>query len=108
MGHAVGAKALHPAAFVIDADQQVRPLAFEIGAQFTELLAAFPVTGEQGDATGQRVLDAAAVVLAECQAGNIDDEGGVFGAHELNGWMKMLDHDKAGGEVGFVAYGNMG
>ena len=76
---AVGAKTLHPAAFMIDADQQVITQGLDLGAQLAELLAVFPVAGEQDDAAGQRVLEAAAIVLAEFETGDVDDEGGVLG-----------------------------
>ncbi len=79
VGEAVRFEALHAAAFMVDANQQVIAHAFDVGAQAAQLLAVLPVAAKQNDAAGQRVLEAAAVGLAERQAGDVDDQGGVLG-----------------------------
>ena len=76
VGETVGAKALHAPAFVVHADQQVAPHAFDLGAQGTELRAAFPVASKQDDPAGERVPEALAVRSSQPGAGNIEDDGG--------------------------------
>ena len=62
VGEAIAAKALHPAALMVDADQQVRPDRLDLGRQRSELGPVNPVAGEQHQATGQRMLQPAPVV----------------------------------------------
>jgi hypothetical protein len=76
VGEAVGAKALHAPAFVVDADQQVGAQVLDLGAQGTELRAAFPVASKQDDPAGERVPEALAVRSGQPGAGNIEDDGG--------------------------------
>ncbi len=81
MGKAIGLETLHPAAFVVDADQQVFSYFFDLLAQLLQLRPVLPVAGKQNHAPDQRVLQALAVSFGQTQAGNVDDEGRVLG-HE--------------------------
>ena len=83
VGEAIGFKALHTPAFVVHANQQVRAHAFDGRAQAGQLLAALPITAKQNNAACQRVFQAAAVVLGQGGAGDVDDEGGVLGHNGL-------------------------
>jgi len=75
---AVAAKALHAAAFVIDADQQVGAYFFDLPAQLGELGAALPVAAKQNHTAHQRVCEALALGFVEPGAGDVDDQGGVL------------------------------
>ncbi len=76
---AIGAEALHAAAFVVHADQEVGPLGLDVGAQRGELLAVFPVAGEEDQTAHERVRQAAAIVGVQCGAGDVEHHGGMFG-----------------------------
>ena len=69
MRKTIRAEALHPAAFVVDADQQVGPDRLDLRGQRGELGTVGPVAGKQDQATGQRVLQAAAIVRVQPGAG---------------------------------------
>jgi hypothetical protein len=77
VGEAVGAQALHPAALVVDADQQVLADGLDLGDQRGELGPVLPVAGEQDQPAGQRMGQAAAVVGAQRGAGDVEDDGAV-------------------------------
>ncbi|OMP13310.1 hypothetical protein COLO4_01901 [Corchorus olitorius] len=83
MRESVGTKTLHAPALVVHADQQVGFDALDIGAQLHQLLAAFPVAGEEDDAADQRMRQAPAVRVGERLAGDVDDQGCVLG-HAMN------------------------
>ena len=77
VGEAVGAKTLHPAAFMVHTDQQVGPHGLDVAAQRGELGAVLPVAGEQDDPGGERVLQAAAVGGGQGGASDVEDQGGM-------------------------------
>ena len=79
MCEAIGFEALHAAAFMVNADQQIRAHAFDLAAQCSKLLAVLPVACKQNHATHQRVFEALAVCLGKGQSGNVNDERGVLG-----------------------------
>ena len=81
MGEAVAAKTLDATALVIDADQHVGSHRLDLGRELDELAPALPVAPEQDEATGQGVLQAAAVVGIERQAGDVEDDRGVAVDH---------------------------
>lgn len=81
VGEAIGAKALHPAALVVDADEQVLADRLDFSGELGELLAVAPVAREQDDAPSERVLEAAAVFGVEREAGDVEDDRGVRVAH---------------------------
>ena len=83
MGKAIGFKALHAAAFVIHANQQVFANAFDRRAQAGELGTVLPIAGKQNDAACVWVFQAAAIVFGQTQAFNVDDEWGVLGRGDL-------------------------
>ena len=78
MGEAVGAETLHPAAFMIDADQQVIAHRLDRRCELGELPPVAPVAREQDHAADERVRQARAILWPEFQAGDVDDEGGLF------------------------------
>ncbi len=78
MRKAVGAKALHAPAFVIDADQQVGAHFFDLPAQLGELGAVLPVAAKQNHAAHQRMREALALGFVQPGAGDVDDQGGVL------------------------------
>ena len=79
VGEAVGAKALHAAAFVVHANQQVGPHGLDVAAQGGELGTVLPVATEQDDTAGERVGQAAAVSRSQRGAGHVQDDGGMEG-----------------------------
>ena len=83
VGEAVGAKALHAAAFMVHRNQQVGADRLGLGGHGGELMAVVPVAAEQDQAAGQRMLQAAAVVGGEFGAGHVQDDGrmGVRAVH---------------------------
>ena len=94
MREAIGAKALHAAAFVVDADQQVGPQPLDAGAQRRELRAALPVAPEQNQPAHQRMRQAAAVVVGQLGASDVDDQGGVlhgFRYYDINSFLRLPD-----------------
>ena len=82
MRKAVGAKALHAPAFVVHANEQVVTHSFDGAGQFQQLGAVVPVARKQDHAAGQRVRQAAAVGVAERGAGDVKNQGSVFGHGE--------------------------
>ena len=76
---AVGAEALHAAAFVVDADQHVGAHVLDGGGELGELAPVLPVAREQDQAAGERVLQAAAVGRRQRGAGDVEHDGGVGG-----------------------------
>jgi hypothetical protein len=62
---AVGAKALHAAAFVVDANQQVGPDRLDLGVERGHLRAVLPVAGEMDHAAHQRIGQAPAVGVVQ-------------------------------------------
>ena len=102
MGEAVGAEALHAAAFVVDADQQVGPQRLDLGDELGQLAPVLPVAREQDQAAGERVREAAAVVGVERGAGDVEHDGGVSEGLFMAHCLRLDDHE-AGRVVGFVA-----
>ena len=74
---AVGTEALHAAAFVVDAHEQVGPDRLHLRHQLGDLLAVDPVAAEQDRAAGERMREAAPVVGAQRRAGHVEDDGRV-------------------------------
>ncbi len=74
MRETIGLKALHAAALMVDANQQVAADFLHLGAQGAELLTVFPVAGEQNNAAGQRMLEPLTISFGQREAGNVDDE----------------------------------
>ncbi len=83
VGEAIGLEALHAAAFMVHANQQVAPYFFNLTAQLGELGAVLPVAAKQNDAAHQRVLQTFAVDFGQTQTSDVDDEGGM-GRHGLS------------------------
>ncbi|VZR45944.1 Uncharacterised protein [Escherichia coli] len=79
MREAVGAEALHAAAFVVHADQQVGAHGLDRGGEFQQLRAVLPVAREQDHAARERVRQPAAIGRGERRAGDVEDDGGMFG-----------------------------
>jgi hypothetical protein len=77
MGEAVGAKALHAAAFMVHRDQEVRSEVFDVGTQRGQLRTALPVAAKQNHAAHQGVGQADAVHVGQGGASNVNDQGGV-------------------------------
>ena len=77
VGETVGAKALHPAALVVDGDQQIGPQRLHLGSHLGQLAPVLPVAGEEDQPAGERVLDAAAIVVVQAEAGDVEDDGSV-------------------------------
>ncbi|MNV14471.1 hypothetical protein D3C71_1051570 [compost metagenome] len=84
VGKAIGAKALHAAALMVHADQQIVTHGLDTAGQLQQLRAVFPVAGKQDHATGQRMGQAAAVGGGQLCACHVEDEGGVFGHRVSN------------------------
>jgi hypothetical protein len=107
MGEAVGAKTLHPTAFVVYANQRIWAHRLDVGTQGAELMAAFPIATKQNQASREGVCQAAAVGVAERSARNVQNQGSVGnGFHGSS--SSLFNDDVAGGVVGFVAEGDMG
>ncbi len=71
-----GAKALHPAAFVIDPDQQRRKTqGVNLAAQIGELLRVFVIAGKQDHPADHLVAQPASVGIVECRAFDIQHQG---------------------------------
>ena len=70
---AVAAEALDAAALVVDADEQVGPDRLRLGDELGELQPVAPVAREQDDAAGQRMVETAAIVGVEREAGDVED-----------------------------------
>jgi hypothetical protein len=75
MSEAIVSKTLHPAAFVVDANQHIFSDCLDVGTQSRELRAALPIAAKQNEATRQRVFQAFFVGSCELKAFNVDDEG---------------------------------
>jgi hypothetical protein len=73
-GEAVAAKALHPSALVVDADEHIGPQRLDLAVERAHLRAVLPVAAEMDHAAHQRVGQAAAVDGRELGAGDVDDE----------------------------------
>ena len=89
---AVAAKALHPAALVVDANEQVAADRLRLGDQLGQLQAVAPVAREQDDAAGERMGETAAIVGVEGQAGDVEDDrrvGVVHGADSCSTTTKL-------------------
>ena len=82
MREAIGAKALHAAALVVHADQQVGLDGLDIGTQLDQRAAVLPVALEENDAAHQRMGQARAVHISQRCAGNINDQRCMH-AHDL-------------------------
>jgi hypothetical protein len=78
MGEAVGPETLHPAALVINADQQVTAQRLDRATQPGQLLTILPVAAKQDDTTNQWVHESLPVNFAQTQGCNVDDEGRVL------------------------------
>ena len=97
VGEAVAAEALHPAALVVDADHDVGPDRLDLGHQPGQLRAVLPVAAEQDQAAGERMRQAAAVVVVQRQAGDIEhdrrmrrDDGLELGLSGLFGLLGLV------------------
>ena len=77
LGETVGAKALHAAALVVHADEQVLAHGLDRAGELQQLRTVAPVAGEQDDAPGERVRKAPAVVCTELRARHVQQEGGM-------------------------------
>ena len=66
---------------MVDADEQVAANGLRFGNQLGQLQAVAPVAGEQDDAAGERVREAAAIVRVEGQAGDVEDDRRVIELH---------------------------
>jgi hypothetical protein len=84
----IGLEALHTAAFVVNADQQIATDFLHLDAQGAELLTVFPIASEQNNAASQRMLEPLAISFGQREAGDVDDERRVLargvGGH---GWF---------------------
>ena len=100
---AVGAKALHAAAFMVDAHQQVGPDRLHLGHQLGDLLAIDPVASEQDRAARERVREAAAVVGGQLGAGDVEDDRRVVGeprvGHEVQRLAELRDDARLAGRL---------
>jgi hypothetical protein len=76
---AVAGEALHATALVVDGNQHIGADRLDLGRQRGELGAALEVAREQDQATGQRVLEAMAVVGIEHGAGHIEHDRAMGG-----------------------------
>jgi len=79
LGKAIGAKALHAAALVVHADEQILTHGLDGAGELQQLCPITPVAREQHHTARQRVDQAPAVVCAECSARHVEDQGGVSG-----------------------------
>jgi hypothetical protein len=75
MCEAIVSKTLHPAALVVDTNQQIFSNSFDLCTQSRELRAALPIASEQNETTRQRIFQAFFVDSCEFKACNVDDEG---------------------------------
>jgi hypothetical protein len=81
MGEAVGAQALHPAPFMVDANQQVGADGLDVGVELGHLLAVGPVAAEVDHPPHQRMHQAPTVSCAQRQTGHIKNDRGM-GHHD--------------------------
>lgn len=72
---AIALETLHAAAFVVHADQQIGAQGVDLGAQRRELGAILPVAREQDQPAHERMAQAAAVVVGQQGAGDVEDQG---------------------------------
>ena len=84
VGEAVGGTALHTAAFMVNADQQITAQAFDRGAQGTQLGPVLPIAAKQDQAAHQRIFQALTVSLGQLGSSDIDDERSVLGHERLS------------------------
>jgi len=91
---AVGAEALHAAALVVHADQDVGPLAPDGAGQLDQRVAVHPMPGKENQAAGQRVLEAAAVVAAQGGAGDVEHDRGRR-VHGRGSWVSTTTNAAA-------------
>ena len=69
------AKALHPAPFVIDGDEQARlAQRVDFSGECGQLRATGKIAREQDDAADQRMAQALAVDIGQCGAGDVDHQ----------------------------------
>jgi len=79
VGEAVGSKSLHPSSFMIDGDQQIGPQGLGLGRHIGQLAAVLPISGEEDQAAGERMLQASPIVGMDCNitgTTNYDDTVG--------------------------------
>ena len=98
VGEPIGAKALHAAAFVVDADQHVRADRLDLGGEFGELVAVLPVAPEQNQPAGQRMPQAATVGGVQRQAVDVEHDRGVWAARRGH---RLRESTGGGGSCGF-------
>jgi hypothetical protein len=65
MGEAIGFEALHTAAFMVNADEQIFSHLFDVSAQLAQLFTVLPIARKQNNAANQRVFEALAVLLGQ-------------------------------------------
>jgi hypothetical protein len=65
MGEAIGFKALHTAAFVVNADEQIFAHLLDVSAKTAQLRTVLPIACKQNDAANQRMFEALAVLLGQ-------------------------------------------
>ena len=75
MRETVGPETLYATPFVVHRDQQIAPDSLDLPAQLGQLPTVLPVPAEQDDPTDQGMVETAAVVVAQPQAGYINDQG---------------------------------
>ena len=98
VGETVGAKALHAAAFVVDADQQVWPQRLDLGGEFGELVTVQPVAREQDQPASERMPQTTPVVGVQRQAFDVENHRGVWAARRGH---RLRESTGGGGSCGF-------
>jgi hypothetical protein len=83
VGEAIGAKALHPSPFVVDANEQVFPHCLDVGTQGRELGTAVPVATKQDDAAGERMRQPLAIDRCQLATRDVKNQWGVEGHGEV-------------------------
>jgi hypothetical protein len=79
MGETVGAKTLHPTAFVVYANQHIATNGFDIGTQLRELGSALPIATKQNHTTCQGMVQALFVHCSQLCASNIQYQRSMVG-----------------------------
>ena len=100
MGETIGAKTLHPAPFVIDANQGVWADVFDVFAQSRELRTVDPIAGKQNQPARQGVGQAASVGGAQLGASDVQNQWGVDGVQTSS--FLLFDDHKTDGVIGFI------
>jgi hypothetical protein len=95
MREPVRAESLHAAALVVDGDEDVGTQRLHFGRDLGELAAVLPVAGEEDQAARERMLQAAAVVLVEAVAGNVEDDGGMVHVGDFGSLCSTTTYDVA-------------